>query len=133
MSGKSGAKPEDASYVSYRVIGRNIRRVREQAELSQEELAERVGLSANHLGCAERGDRRLSINSIGQIALALKMPIEAIFKGSLIGGAEIAAELDGNEENKTVVRFREIIKGCPEGIAEMLLGVCKEIADYENK
>lgn len=38
-------------------LGQTIRRLRRQADLTQEELAERAGLSANYVGQIERGEK----------------------------------------------------------------------------
>ena len=38
-------------------LGQTIRRLRRAAKLTQEELAERAGLSANYVGQIERGEK----------------------------------------------------------------------------
>jgi len=49
----------------------NLRRKRHDLEMTQEELAERAGLSARHVGAIERGDVAASVTVLGQIAEAL--------------------------------------------------------------
>jgi len=51
----------------------NVRRERQAKELTQEELADRAGLSARYLGSIERGTVAASINVLGRIAHALKI------------------------------------------------------------
>lgn len=53
------------------VMARNLRRVRHDQKLTQEELADRAGLSARYIGAIERGDKSASITVLGQIAHAL--------------------------------------------------------------
>jgi transcriptional regulator with XRE-family HTH domain len=53
------------------VMARNLRRARHDKKLTQEELAERAGLSARYLGAVERGDVSASVTVLGQIADAL--------------------------------------------------------------
>ena len=49
----------------------NLRRKRHDLEMTQEELAERAGLSARYVGAIERGDVSASVTVLGQIAEAL--------------------------------------------------------------
>ena len=49
----------------------NLRRKRHEQHLTQEELAERAGLSARYVGAIERGDVSASVTVLGQIAEAL--------------------------------------------------------------
>lgn len=53
------------------VMARNLRRKRHDQKLTQEELAERSGLSARYLGAVERGDVSASVTVLGRIADAL--------------------------------------------------------------
>lgn len=46
----------------------NLRRRRHDQKMTQEELAERAGLSARYLGSIERGDVAASVTVLGQIA-----------------------------------------------------------------
>ena len=49
----------------------NLHRKRHEQRMTQEELAERAGLSARYLGAIERGDVSASVTVLGQIAEAL--------------------------------------------------------------
>ena len=49
----------------------NLRRKRHDLQMTQEELAERAGLSARYVGAIERGDVSASVTVLGQIAEAL--------------------------------------------------------------
>jgi transcriptional regulator with XRE-family HTH domain len=49
----------------------NLRRARHAQELTQEELAERAGLSARYLGSIERAAVSASVTVLGQLAQAL--------------------------------------------------------------
>ena len=49
----------------------NLRRKRHDQNMTQEELAERAGLSARYVGAIERGDVSASVTVLGQIAEAL--------------------------------------------------------------
>ena len=49
----------------------NLRRKRHDLDMTQEDLAERAGLSARYVGAIERGDVSASVTVLGQIADAL--------------------------------------------------------------
>ena len=49
----------------------NLRRKRHDQHMTQEELADRAGLSARYVGAIERGDVSASVTVLGQIAEAL--------------------------------------------------------------
>ena len=53
------------------VLAINLRRERHAQNLTQEELADRAGLSARYLGSIERADVSASLTVLGQLARAL--------------------------------------------------------------
>jgi transcriptional regulator with XRE-family HTH domain len=55
------------------VMARNLRRARHDKKLTQEELADRAGLSMRYVGAIERGDVSASVTVLGQIAEALEI------------------------------------------------------------
>ena len=61
----------------YRVIGANIKHYREQAKLTQVQLAERAKISISYLSKIEAAgcDKSLSISALNQIANALNVDI----------------------------------------------------------
>ena len=66
----------------YRVIGANIKHYREQAELTQVQLAERAKISISYLSKIEAAgcDKSLSISVLNQIANVLSVEINEFFK-----------------------------------------------------
>jgi transcriptional regulator with XRE-family HTH domain len=49
-------------------VGRNVRRWRERRGLSQEALADQLGLHRTYVGGIERGERNLSLKSVERLA-----------------------------------------------------------------
>jgi transcriptional regulator with XRE-family HTH domain len=62
-----------------KAMATNVRRARHATELTQEELADRAGLSARYLGSIERGKVSASVTVLGRLAQALRVdPCELI-------------------------------------------------------
>lgn len=53
------------------IFGQNVRRIRNEAGLSQEELADRADLHRTYISSIERGQRNVSLENIFAIAAAL--------------------------------------------------------------
>jgi transcriptional regulator with XRE-family HTH domain len=60
-------------------LATNVRRARHARNLTQEELADRAGLSARYLGSIERAAVSASVTVLGKLARALRIdPCELI-------------------------------------------------------
>lgn len=59
-------------------FGRKVKLARRKVKISQEELAERVKISRNHMGRVERGEVNLSLVLASKIALALKVNLKKL-------------------------------------------------------
>jgi transcriptional regulator with XRE-family HTH domain len=68
----------------YKDIGKKIQRAREEAGLSQEELATRLGYTQAALSNYELGKRRLYLANIEQIASELKKPLSYFLEESTL-------------------------------------------------
>lgn len=66
----------------YHIIGTNIKYYREQAKLTQLQLAEQAGISISYLSKIEAAgcNKSLSISALNQIANALNIDIIDFFK-----------------------------------------------------
>jgi transcriptional regulator with XRE-family HTH domain len=62
-------------------VAKNIRLIRNNLGLSQEELAEQAGLHRTYIGSIERAERNVSIDNIEKIARALKVQPHELLKG----------------------------------------------------
>ena len=54
-----------------KLVGRNAARIRREKQLTQEQLAERSGLSQQYISGLERGQRNPTIVTVYEIACAL--------------------------------------------------------------
>ena len=56
------------------VVGRNVRRLREEKGLTQEALAHSADLTTRYVGGIERGRENPTVAVLGQLAAALGVP-----------------------------------------------------------
>jgi len=73
----SGGMEENASNVD---VGGNLRRIREQRDLTIRALADQSGLAVNTLSLIENGKSSPSVNTLQQLASALEVPLTAFFE-----------------------------------------------------
>ena len=59
--------------LDYYEIGQRIRKFRKAHQLSQEELAERIGISTTHMSHIETGNTKLSLPVLVSLADALEV------------------------------------------------------------
>ncbi len=58
------------------VFAKNLRKLRQSRDFSQEKLAELSGLHRTYIGSVERGERNISIDNMERIAIALGVDIQ---------------------------------------------------------
>ena len=69
--------------MNYKDMGSRIRAVRRQHSLTQEHLAEKVGISASFLGHIERGTRVASLETLVALCNVLNVAPEYLLQASL--------------------------------------------------
>lgn len=63
------------------VLATNLRRLRHDRDLTQEDMAELTGLSARYVGSIERATVSASITVLGKLAEALKVHPTTLIEG----------------------------------------------------
>lgn len=74
-------EPTPADSPIHRLLARNIRRIRKQRGMTQEILAETAGVNQTHVGNIENARNSPSVEIINRLALALGVPVVALFGG----------------------------------------------------
>jgi transcriptional regulator with XRE-family HTH domain len=97
------------------LVGRNIRAARTAKGLTQWQLAERSGLSADFIGKAERGTTSPSIESLDQIAKALELPLRELFPGE--GASDASPGL--------LIELLHLCRGRAQEDIALLLGIAR--------
>lgn len=64
-----------------KAVGMAIRKCRRAQDMTQEQLAERVGVSVSFIGHIERGARVMSLNTFVRICRALGCALDDIVRG----------------------------------------------------
>ncbi len=68
---------------SRNILARNMRQLRGELEISQEELAATCGLHRTYIGSVERCERNISIDNIEKIAEALGVSVVQLLSAEL--------------------------------------------------
>ncbi len=92
----------------YRVFGSRLREIREQADVTQEELARRVDLSRTSITNIEKGRQRILLHQLVDFADALKVPASELMPKTEPGSEELRED---------VAKIVEALKGAPKGAA----------------
>lgn len=102
------------------VMGRNIRAARKAKGLSQFQLAERSGLSADFIGKVERGTTSPSIESLKGIADALHLTLRDLFEG----------EVKGGPSQEALSELIRLCRGRAKEDIELLVGIARLIFQW---
>ncbi len=78
--------------MDYIGLGRRIKSARRALNLTQEELAGRVGISLSFLGHIERGSRKASMETLVKLANALGESLDQLMRDSLLSMQETATK-----------------------------------------
>lgn len=115
------------------IVGENIRKIRHEKFLTQEELALMSGLSQGYINQLESGKRNFTQKTLTVIAEALELPLSVFFKEE---GEEkmIREEREPYAKKTPSTEILKVLKGLPSHIADhymTLMAIEKEL--YEKR
>lgn len=108
--------------MNYFEIGQRIRKYRKALNLSQEELAEKAGISTTHMSHIETGNTKLSLPVLVSLALILEVRTDDLL-------------FDANTRNKSSVteEILELMDGCTAEQLKILYDILKATTVSLNK
>ena len=101
--------------IDYVGMGQRIAARRKELKLTQETLAEKVGVSTSHIGEIERATSICSLAVIVNISIALEMNLDILIKGI-------------NHENANQA-LSEIYESVPDDNKKLYIKLCEGVAD----
>jgi putative regulatory protein len=104
------------------LIGERIRIYRTKKGWTQNELAEKSGLHFKYIGSLERGEKVPSIDTAYKICLALKLPMEVLFRNII----------DGDDISHIPEKFYNLTDKLSEREQKELYDLMKGIVDFHN-
>ena len=105
-------------WVDYFAVGQKIRKYRKEKGLSQEELAEKVGISTTHMSHIETANTKLSLPVLVDIARVLNVGTDDLLFDSPVG-----------DSDHTVLRLAAIMDTCTDREKRILADVVQAAAD----
>ncbi len=102
--------------MDYYMIGQRIRKVRKACGLSQEQLAEKIGISVTHMSHIETGNTKLSLTVLVDLSEALQVSTDELL-------------YDKPYSNKTEIKkeISSIIDTCSDKEAKILIETIKSL------
>ena len=86
--------------MNYVDLGKKIRQVRRQKSMTQEQLAEKAGISASFLGHIERGTRIASLETLIELCNTLQVSPDYLLSASLNADDLYPTSLSPNDKAK---------------------------------
>lgn len=110
--------------LSSKEIGEKIRLLRKHAGMSQERLAEMVGVSFQQIQKYENGSTMLNTDKLQKVAMALKVPASAFFEDDTYEKPPLS-----DRERKLVKAFRSLEdEGIQAGVTKLLMLAAQKTA-----
>ena len=103
--------------VNYVLIGKRVRELRLQQQLSQEKLAEMLDISTVHMSHIECGHVSMSLEILVRLCEILKVTPNHILNGAYIDYAEMPSDsiMAGIPEKRQLLarKLIEVLRDCP--------------------
>ena len=107
--------------LDYKMIGKQIRYVRNQQHISQEFLAEMCDVSPSFMGHIERGTRKMSLETFIAISLALHVSPDYLLYGQV------------PDPDAAVASIIELVKQNNEANYERYVSVIRALAEIADR
>lgn len=116
--------------IQYDRIGRNIRVLRKRKNLTQRQMAEKLGCSTEHFCLIENGERHIQLEMLNALCETLEISYEDVLRGA------IDVPMNSEEKTKTPnehgARFSLMVEGYSDEKINSLLEICLSILRMRN-
>ena len=108
--------------MDYYAIGQRIRKIRKARGLSQENLAEKVGISTTHMSHIETGNTKMSLSTFAEIASALEVRTDELL-------------YENSPESRTIStsRITELLDACTIPQVRIIEDIVSALKETLNK
>lgn len=96
-------------YMNYLALGKRIRSYRRNLRFTQEQLAEKAGVSLSFIGHIERGTRKASLETLVGISNALNVSPAILLQDSLIYEIAIPSEETSRRQRDLINEISRVI------------------------
>lgn len=103
--------------MDYVDMGKRVRKQRQLIGLTQQELAERIGVSTSFVGQVERGTRKASLETLVALSNALGVGVDYLLAGSLQSSPDEENPSTTMDPNRRMV-IREILTTLQEHLSD---------------
>ncbi|MBU5437177.1 helix-turn-helix domain-containing protein [Tissierella sp. MSJ-40] len=124
--------------LNFKEIGSRIRAEREKLNLTREKFAEIIGLSSFYIGQIERGDRKMSVDTLIKIADSLHVSVDYLLKGHILytNNTHLNKEFSVSESNNENYikeiddEIRDLLSRCSEKEISLIKDMIRLILPY---
>ena len=108
--------------LDYKAIGKRVKTARLRANLTQEALAEKAGMSITHMSNIETGNSKLSLPMIVSLSNALSVSVDEFLCDSVLHSKEVFSR-----------EVQQLLEDCDEYEVRMLTDLLKASKDVIRK
>lgn len=88
-------------FVDYELLGKRIKEARKEANLTQDQLAEKLDISTAYMSQLETGKAAVNLNRLAQIALLLQTDIGYFLSGATTSNQYLIEEFNSLLSDRT--------------------------------
>lgn len=115
--------------VSYKKIGMHIRDARRKARMTQAVVAEKLNISMTYYGQLERGDKKFTLDMLGNACELLNVQLEDV----MIGALELSNPIsDIQPDERRLAYLNSLVKGQSPRMISFITEVVESIIKYER-
>ena len=106
----------DGIMIDYQIIGKRIQEKRTEKNITQEQLAEKLSVSAEYISRLENAKSQINLKRLAEISDFLEIPIEYFIAGTVTTSLSYQSK-----------EFSEFINGCSPEEKSFILKVIQEM------